>query len=356
VEDGGGEFVKRVHFAANYTFILSDFTFFSHFFPTFSLKSQAQSDLEDSIMSNLADDFLTLRDLLRYAVSRFTEAKLVFEQGTNNALDEAAFLLLWGLNLPIDQLDPFIDARLTKPERVKLLGIIEARISTRKPAAYITGQAWIKTRSFIVDERVIIPRSYIGEMLASDASVLETGPVRTVLDLCTGCGCLAILAALAFPDAQVDAADLSAEALEVAKLNVKDYEMEDQVRLIEGDLFAPLKGKRYDLIVCNPPYVRDASVARYAPEHASEPLLAHAGGPDGLVLVRKILAEAAQHLEPEGRLLVEVGYGQAKLAADRADLPFLWLETEDSQGDMFLLTREDLLAAAPAKAAPKRRK
>ncbi len=305
----------------------------------------------------IADELFTLRDLLRYAVSRFTQSKLVFEQGANTALDEAAFLLLWGLNLPIHQLDPFLDARLTKDERLKLLGIIETRITSRKPAAYITGEAWIKHRSFIIDERAIIPRSYIGELLAGgDTTLLEDGPVRTVLDLCTGSACLAILAALAFPEAQVDAADLSSDALEVAKLNVADYEIGDQVRLFQGDLFAPLKGKRYDLIICNPPYVRDDSVARYAPEHASEPLMAHAGGPDGLVLVRKILAEAADHLNPEGRLLVEVGYGQAKLSADRTDLPFLWLETEDSQGDMFLLKREDLVAAAAAKPAPRRRK
>ena len=308
-------------------------------------------------MDGILDDLITLRDYLRLAVSRFTEAKLVFEQGTNNALDEAAFLLLWGLNLPIDQLDPFLDARLTRDERRKLLGIIDKRITSRKPAAYITGQAWIKNRSFIIDERAIIPRSYIGELLAGgDTSMLESGPIRTVLDLCTGCACLAILAALAFPEAQVDATDLSGDALEVAKLNVADYEIADQVHLYKGDLFAPLKGKCYDLIICNPPYVRDASVARYSPEHASEPLIAHAGGPDGLILVRRIMTEAPQYLEPAGRLLVEVGYGQAKLSADRPDLPFLWLETEDSQGDMFLLTREDLVAADTPKAASKRRK
>ncbi len=313
------------------------------------------------IMDDTVNELLTLRDYLRFAVSRFTQAKLVFEQGTNNALDEAAFLLLWGLNLPIDQLDPFLDARLTKPERVKLLDIIEQRVKSRKPAAYITGEAWIKNNRFIIDERAIIPRSYIGELLAGDASILEAGgPVGAVLDLCTGCGCLAILAALAFPEAQVDAADLSGDALEVAKLNVADYQMQDQVRLFKGDLFEPLKGKRYDLIICNPPYVRDATVAGYSPEHASEPLLAHAGGPDGLVIVRRILAEAAQHLNPDGRLLVEVGYGQQKLAADRPDLPFLWLETEDSQGDMFLLNAADLSAPPVSKdgpkATPKRRK
>jgi ribosomal protein L3 glutamine methyltransferase len=308
-------------------------------------------------MGGIETELITLRDYLRLAVSRFTEAKLVFEQGTNNALDEAAFLLLWGLNLPIDNLEPFLDARLTKSERLKCLGIIETRVTTRKPAAYITGEAWIKTHRFIIDERAIIPRSYIGELLAGDASILAAGgPVTTVLDLCTGSGCLAILAALAFPDAQVDAADLSSDALEVAKLNVADYELAGQVHLHQGDLFAPLQGKRYDLIISNPPYVRDASIARYAPEHASEPLLAHAGGADGLVLVRRILADAVQHLNPGGRLLVEVGYGQQKLAADRQDLPFLWLQTEDSEGDMFLLNAADLSPPIPGKAAAKRRK
>ena len=307
-------------------------------------------------MTSLADDLLTLRDLLRYAVSRFRAEKIVFEQGTNNALDEAAFLLLWGLHLPIDQLDPFIDARLTRPEREKLIGLIEQLITSRKPAAYITGEAWIKSHRFIVDERVIVPRSYVGELLAGDVSVLQGGPVRRILDLCTGCGCLAILAALAFPEANVDAADLSAEAIDVAKLNVKDYELEGRVHLFIGDLFAPLKDARYDLIVCNPPYVRDAVVANYPPEHASEPVIAHSGGHDGLVLVRKILSEAARHLVPDGRLLVEVGYGATKLAADFPDVPFLWLETEDSEGDLFLLNADELPKLGPAKATPRRRK
>ena len=307
-------------------------------------------------MDGIVNDLFTLRDFLRYAVSRFHEAKLVFEQGTNNALDEAAFLLLWGLNLPIDQLDPFLDARLTRSEREKLIGIIEKRITTRKPAAYITGEAWIKNNRFIVDERVIVPRSYIGELLAGDASILDGGPVRSVLDLCTGCACLAILAALAFPDAKVDAADVSADALAVAKINIDEYGLADQVQLFHGDLFAPLGETRYDLIVSNPPYIRDAIGARYPPEHASEPKIAHAGGPDGLVLVRRILDDAARHLQPGGRLLVEVGAGRAALEAAYPDLPFLWLDTEDSVGEVFVISAAGLGAGRPAKTPARRRK
>ena len=307
-------------------------------------------------MTDIAGDLLTLRDLLRYAVSRFRAAGIVFEQGTNTALDEAAFLLLWGLNLPIDQLDPFLDARLVRAEREALIALIEKRIATRKPAAYLTGEAWIKTHRFAVDERVIVPRSFIGEMLAGDVSMLEGGPVRRILDLCTGSGCLAILAALAFPDAKVDAVDVSADALAVAKINVENYRLAGRIQLFEGDLFAPLKDRRYDLIVGNPPYVRDAVVAAYPPEHACEPAIAHAGGPDGLDIVRRIMADATRHLEAGGRLLVEVGLGQGKLAADFPDLPFLWLETEDSAGDVFLLRAEDLRMAGAGKPPGRRRK
>ena len=293
-------------------------------------------------MTSLADDFLTLRDLLRYAVSRFRKANLTFEQGTTTALDEAAFLLLWGLDLPIDQLEPYLDARLTRPEREKLLGLIETRVTTRKPAAYITGEAWIKGFRFIVDERVIVPRSYVGELLATDVSMIDNGSVRTVLDLCTGSGCLAILAAHAFPHAKVDAAELSADALAVAKLNVADYEIEDQVTLHQGDLFAPLKGKRYDLIVSNPPYIRDEVIERYPDEHRSEPRVAHSGGSDGLVIVRRIIDEAREHLEPEGRLLMEVGRGREALERAYPDIPFLWLDTEDAWGEMFLVNAAEL--------------
>ena len=304
-------------------------------------------------MKTAVDELLTLRDLLRFAVSRFREAGIAFGHGTTNALDEAAFLLLWGLHLPIDQLDPFLDARLTRPEREKLLGLIEARIITRKPAAYLTGEAWIKGHRFIVDERVIVPRSFIGELLAAEDSALPFGKrnIRRVLDLCTGSGCLAILFALAFPAAQVDAVELSQDALAVARLNVDEYGLGDRVRLKSGDLFAPVGGARYDLIISNPPYVTDAALAAFPPEHASEPELAHAGGPDGLAVVRRILAGAGAHLEPDGELLVEIGSGQGLLADEFPRLPFLWLDTEDTVGELFLLP-----ASALGKAAKSRRK
>ena len=290
------------------------------------------------------DELLTLRDWLRYAVSRFRAAKLVFGHGTTNALDEAAFLLLWGLHLPIDQLDPFIDARLTRPERERLLELIEARITTRKPAAYLTGEAWIKGHRFSIDERVIVPRSYIGEMLAGDDAVAAdlSGLRGRILDLCTGSGCLAILAALNNPEAAVDAVELSADALAVARVNVADYGLEGRLTLLQGDLFAPVSGRKYDLIISNPPYVTDASVAAFPPEYAAEPRLAHAGGRDGLDLVRRILAGAAVHLAAGGKLLVEVGTGKTALEAEFPDLPFLWLETEDSSGEVFLIGAGEL--------------
>lgn len=302
-------------------------------------------------MSGPADELSTLRDLLRYAVSRFREAGIVFGHGTTNALDEAAFLLLWGLNLPIDQLDPFVDARLTRPEREKLLGLIEARITTRKPAAYLTGEAWIGGHRFTVDERVIVPRSYIGELLTGEGlAVLDSSaPVDRILDLCTGSGCLAILAALAFPEALVDAVDLSAEALSVARRNVAGYELEARLRLFEGDLFGPVAGQRYDLILSNPPYVTDAAVAAFPPEHAAEPGLAHAGGPDGLRIVRRLLGEACQFLNPTGQLLVEIGTRHAALAAEYPHLPFLWLDTKASSGEVFLLAAGDFTSPAASK-------
>ena len=296
-------------------------------------------------MSAPIDDLLTLRDWLRYAVSRFREAGIVFGHGTNNALDEAAFLLLWGLNLPIDQLDPFIDARLTRPEREKLLGLIESRIRTRKPAVYLTGEAWIGGHRFSVDERVIVPRSFIGELLTvTDGPLADIGSGRTrILDLCTGSGCLAILAALANPQASVDATELSPDALAVARRNVADYGLDARVKLLQGDLFAPVAGRKFGLIIANPPYVTDAAIAAFPPEYAAEPKLAHAGGPDGLALVRRILMAAPEFLEPGGKLLVEVGTGQAVLLEEFPNLPFLWLDTEASAGEVFLLNAQDLV-------------
>ena len=250
---------------------------------------------------------VTIRDYLRFAVSRFRAAKLEHGHGASNALDEAAFLILETLNLPVDDINPWLDAKLLPAEREKLAGIIEARIATRKPAAYLTKRTYIHGVPFYVDERVIVPRSYIGELLFSglfggDGHNLIKHPekISSVLDLCTGSGCLAILAAGIFPNASIDAVDLSADALDVARINVKDHDLEQRVTLHQGDLFAPLAKKKYDLIITNPPYVAAAEVAAFPKEYAHEPAMAHLGGPDGLDITRRILAEAPEAPE-QGR-------------------------------------------------------
>lgn len=295
-----------------------------------------------------ADDLLTVRDLLRYGVSRFTAARLTYGHGTQTALDEAAFMVLEGLSLPIDDLTPWLEARLTRPEREKLVKLIEARVSTRKPAPYLLGRAYIQGIPFRVDERVIVPRSYLGELMMSGGleqdglgPVPEPFAVSRVLDLCTGSGCLAILAAMAYPNATVDAVDLSKDALEVAKLNVADHEMGERVSLLAGDLFGPLTGRRYDLIVANPPYVAKAEVDAFPAEYRAEPTMAHLGGTDGLDIVRRILDEASGHLTKTGGLICEIGTGRDLLEAE-FDLPFLWLDSEASEGEVFWLSARDL--------------
>lgn len=298
--------------------------------------------------ADLADAFLTVRDVLRHAVGRFRAAGIVFGHGTTTALDEAAFIVLEGLSLPIDDLNPWLDARLTRAERVKLLDLVEQRVATRKPAPYLLGRAYIQGIPFRVDERVIVPRSYLGELMMTGGLVQEgAGPVpdplavTRVLDLCTGSGCLAIIAAMCFPEATIDAVDLSADALEVARLNVADHGMQDRIALIQGDLFAPVSGRRYDLVIANPPYVAAAEVAAFPPEYRAEPVIAHAGGADGLDLVRRILREAGDHLTEHGGLLCEIGTG-ADILEQEFDLPFLWLDSEESTGEVFWLSAADL--------------
>ena len=294
----------------------------------------------------IADELITLRDLLRFAVSQFSAARLSYGHGTSNALDEAAFLLLEALSLPIDDINPWHEARLTRAERERLLGLIEARVVTRKPAPYLVGRAYIRDLGFTVDERAIIPRSYLGELLL-DGRLVELGMVDNplaagaVLDLCTGNGSLAIIAALEFPNAEIDAVDLSADALAVARGNIDEYGLGDRIQLAQGDLFAPLKGRRYDLIVTNPPYVAAAEVEAFPPEYQAEPQMAHLGGEDGLDLVRRILREAGAHLNPDGGLLCEIGTGRDILEAD-FDLPFTWLDTEESEGEVFWLSAQAL--------------
>lgn len=286
----------------------------------------------------------TLGEIFSFAVRRFRAARLAYGHGTTNARDEAAFLVLEGLGLPIDRLDPYLDLRPTAAERARLLSLIDTRLTLRLPAPYLVGAAYMHGVRFHADRRALIPRSFIGDMLADGVLPIgDANKVRRVLDLCTGSGCLAILAALAFPRAHVDAADLSAGALALARRNVASHRLGDRIALHRGDLFGPLQGKRYDLILSNPPYVDARGMAKLPPEYRHEPRLALAAGDDGLDLVRLILAEAAQHLTNDGALICEIGRGRANIEAAFPRLPFLWLDTEQSEGEVFWIARKDLV-------------
>lgn len=297
-------------------------------------------------------DLFTVRDFLRYSVSRFIEASLVYGHGTTNAYDEAAYLVLEGLHLPIDRLEPFLDARLLEKERSHLASLIEARVKTRKPLPYLLNKAYMHGVPFFVDERVIIPRSYIGELLANpsfvggeDALIPEPENIESVLDLCTGSGCLAVLSAMRFENAEVDATDLSADALEVAAINIARHGLQERIILHHGDLFSPLNRRRYDLILANPPYVAEREVIAFASEYAAEPRMAHVAGADGFDLVRQILERAKDHLTETGLLVCEFGTGREILEEEYAHLPFIFLDTEESQGEVFALSAEDLARA-----------
>jgi ribosomal protein L3 glutamine methyltransferase len=293
------------------------------------------------------DELITIRDVLRFAVSRFGEAQLAFGQGTASAVDEAAFLILETLHLPVDDINPWADARLARSERDLLIARIEERVVKRRPAAYLTGRAYIQGVPFHVDERVIVPRSYIGELLFSDlfggegfTLVPDVSAVGRVLDLCTGSGCLAILAARLFPNAEIDAVELSPRALEVARLNVEQSGYGERINLLEGDLFEPVARERYDLILANPPYVDAVAMEELPPEFRHEPAMALDGGEDGLDIVRRILAEVPRHLNPGGGLLCEIGRGRDILEDDYPELDFFWIDTEESEGEVFWLTAD----------------
>jgi ribosomal protein L3 glutamine methyltransferase len=288
----------------------------------------------------------TIIDLVRYAVSRFRAAKLVLAHGTTDPVAEAAFLVGEALHLPPERFDAFSRAHVTAPERAAVLGLIEARIATRKPSAYLVRRTYVQGVPFYVDERVIVPRSYLGELLAGDLfgedGLVDPARVTRVLDLCTGSGCLAILAALRFADATVDAVDISKDALAVARINVDEHGLKDRVRLVRGDLFAPLGAERYDLILTNPPYVDAAGMAGLPPECRHEPRLALAGGADGLRIVRRIIDAAPRHLTDTGGLMCEVGRGRAAVEQAYPDKRFLWLDTEESSGEVFWIDAEGL--------------
>jgi ribosomal protein L3 glutamine methyltransferase len=280
---------------------------------------------------------VTLDDFFRFAVRRFKAARLAYGHGTTNAVDEAAFMMLEALRLPIHTIDPWLDLKPTAAERAKLLTLIDARVSLRMPAPYLLGAAYMRGVRFHIDRRALIPRSFIGDLLADGALPIDPRKVRRVLDLCTGSGCLAILAALTFPRAKVDAVDLSAGALALARRNVATHRLGDRVALHRGDLFEPLGRERYDLIITNPPYVDARGMAKLPPEYRHEPRMALAAGDDGLDLVRRILADAPRRLRPGGGLLCEIGRGKAPLEKACPDIDFVWLDTEQSSGEVFWL-------------------
>ncbi|AGK48622.1 (glutamine-N5) methyltransferase, ribosomal protein L3-specific [Burkholderia thailandensis MSMB121] len=299
--------------------------------------------------------FKTVRDLVRYAVSRFSQAKLAFGHGSDNAFDEAVYLVLHTLHLPLDTLEPFLDARLAPDEIDAVLAVIERRATERVPAAYLTHEAWMHGHRFYVDERVIVPRSFIGELLDDGLQPYVEDPelVGSVLELCTGSGCLAILAALAFPNASVDAVDLSADALEVAKINRDDYGLDERIALYHGDLYAPLPqfkwidpAQRYDAIITNPPYVNSDSMAELPAEYRHEPEMALAGGADGMDIVRRIVGEARRWLKDDGVLVVEIGNERANVEAAFGGLDLVWLPTSAGDDSVFLIHAGDLPAVA----------
>ncbi|TQF39762.1 SAM-dependent methyltransferase [Bradyrhizobium sp. UNPF46] len=295
-------------------------------------------------------ELLTLLDFVRYAVSRFVEAKLAFAHGTTDPVAEAAFLVCEALHLNPDQFEGFAHARVTIAEGKTILDLVHRRITTRKPAAYLVNKVYMRGLPFYVDERVIVPRSFIGELLDSHfggdgevgSLINDPNAVERVLDLCTGSGCLAILAAHHFPNAAIDAVDISKGAIEVARRNVDEYGLGEQITLHRGDLFAPLGDARYDLIVTNPPYVDAEGMAALPPECRAEPKLAFDGGADGLDVVRRILAEAPDHLTPDGGLICEIGRGRHLVDEAFPELPLLWLDTEDFEGEVFWISAADL--------------
>jgi ribosomal protein L3 glutamine methyltransferase len=309
--------------------------------------TQAKTTKKQTVFEprSVATELFTVCDYVRYAVSRFTDSGLAYGHGTDNALDEAVFLVLESLHLPIDSVDPYWTARLTTPERLMLAERIERRIAKRIPAPYLVNKAYIQGYPFYVDERVIVPRSFIAEILCDEngfSQIPEYAGVTRVLDLCTGSGCLAIIAAHLFPNATLDAVDLSDDALAVAARNVSDHALDDRVTLYKGDLFAPLSGKQYDLILTNPPYVDLGGMNALPPEFRHEPAMALGAGKDGMEIVHRIMKDAKKHLSKDGGMICELGRCAPLLEAAYPDKPFLWLETANSDDEVFWISQKDL--------------
>lgn len=294
---------------------------------------------------HVTDELLTIRDWLRFAVSQFEASDIFFGHGTDNAYDEAVWLILSALHLPHDTLNNFLDSRLTTAERNKLADFIVQRITLHKPTAYLVKEAWLQGFKFYVDERVIVPRSFIAELLNEDLSPWIEFPelIETAADICTGSGCLGILLANSFPNAAIDVIDISQDAIDVANINIQNYGLQEQVTAIKSDMFSALQGKKYDLIISNPPYVDAPSMAKLPAEYRNEPQLALGSGPAGLDHTATILREAANYLTDEGLLVVEIGHNRDALIEAYPNLPFTWLEVSSGNEFVFLLTKAQLL-------------
>ena len=294
----------------------------------------------------------TIRDWLRFTVSQFEESDIFFGHGTDNSYDEAVWLIMSALHLPHDTLNNFLDAQLTHQERKHLAHLIEQRITKRTPTAYLVREAWLRGFKFYVDERVIVPRSFIAELLDFNEEgehglqpwIEHPELINSAADICTGSGCLGILLANAFPDAVIDVVDISSDAIAVANINITNYGLQEQITAIQSDMFAALKGKKYDLIISNPPYVDALSMAKLPTEYRNEPQLALGSGVAGLDHTHTILQEAANHLNDDGILVVEIGHNRDALEAAYPDLAFTWLQVESGDQFVFLLTKEQLLA------------
>lgn len=298
-----------------------------------------------SMTTSSLSELHTLRDWVRFFVSEMTRSKVFFGHGCSNALDEAVYLVQSALHLPMGDISPFLDARVVPSERERLFQFLTDRTIKRRPASYITGESWLQGHSFQVDERVIIPRSFIAELLADQLTPWVNAPEADlqILDLCTGSGCLGILSAHAFENAMVDCVDLSTQALEVARANIEQHGLQDRVSAIQSDLFNSLGGRSYDVIITNPPYVNEGSMGKLPAEYLKEPRMALAGGDDGMDLIRRIIAEAPHYLNDEGFLIIELGNEKQFFEDAFQELAPVWLEVSAGDEQVLLLRKEDLV-------------